>query len=208
MLKFKNVNLAQRVTVRGAALVVSFCMLITMSSVLFAFRIIEKSEQQGYVLIGNEVYFLEKMQDMIEARPIEAEGHVERYHELFFNLDPDEDQIRSNIEKALYLIDGSGDAQYKVMVENGYYRDIVAGGIVQRIIIDKIDIEATQQGYRFRMEARETITRPTSETIRSLITTGQLYPLKKSKNNRQGFMIKNWVIEENEDISFRHRYGS
>ena len=127
------------------------------------------------------------------------------FHEYFFNLDPDEKVIQSNINKALYLADASARKVYESLKENNYYTGIISGNISQRINVDSVFINMDSYPFYFKCYATETITRPSTITTRSLLTEGYLRNVLRSDNNPHGFLIEKWNTIENKDIKTINR---
>ena len=62
---------------------------------------------------------------MEETLDVEAKSHVEMFHHYFFTLAPDDKYIKYTMEKAMYLIDETGLAQYNALKEKGFYGNIM-----------------------------------------------------------------------------------
>lgn len=131
---------------------------------------------------------------------VEAKDHIVRFHEYFFILSPDDNQIKASIQKALYLADGSAKAVYGSLQENNYYSQMIAGNVSQDISIDSIQLNTNVYPYYFRLYGTEKITRPVSITDRDIITEGYLREVPRSDNNPHGFLIEKWSILENKDL--------
>lgn len=72
-----------------------------------------------YVLDGN-VPILVNRTTMEETLDVEAKSHIEMFHHYFFTLAPDDKYIRYSMEKAMYLVDETGLAQYNTLKEKGF----------------------------------------------------------------------------------------
>ena len=124
--------------------------------------------------------------------------NIEIFHQHFFNLPPDNEYIEYSIGKAMYLADGSALKQKKSMEEKGFFSDLVSSSAVCSIICDSINIDHETNDFTFY--GRQLIKRRTSQIKRSMITTGRLHSVPRSKNNPHGLMIVNWRTLENKDI--------
>ena len=158
---------------------------------------------QSYVLVGGDVYEIQRVQNEGVVRVIEAQGHVENFHNAFFNLDPDPAQIKQQIEgKALNWVDASGKLHYDYMSNQGYFRDLVAGNVTQFIEYNEPVQIDTLSDYRvqFTVKATQWLERSTSLVKRSLVTTGYLRTVDKTSTNRYGFLIMDWNVVENKDL--------
>ena len=78
----------------------------------------QTQQQKIYVLDGN-VPILVQRTSMEETLDVEAKAHVEAFHHYFFTLAPDDKYIQYTMEKAMYLVDETGLAQYNTLKEKG-----------------------------------------------------------------------------------------
>ncbi|MBS1525307.1 MAG: conjugative transposon protein TraK [Bacteroidetes bacterium] len=137
--------------------------------------------------------------------PVELRDHIRSFHLDFFTLDPDDKVIRANMTRALYLADNSAEKIYNDLQEQGYYANLIAGNISQRLDIDSVAVDINRYPYYFRCYGEETMTRATSIVTRSLVTEGYVRNVSRSDNNPHGFLIERWVILENKDLNVKTR---
>lgn len=135
--------------------------------------------------------------DEQKNQEIEIRDHIKRFHELFFNLDPDDQLIKNHLRAALYLIDQSGKQIYDDLQEKGYYAGLISGNISQRIQIDSVQLEMNTSPYQFTCYASEDIIRSSNRVKRKLITTGMLRKVGRSDHNPHGYLILHWQIQSN-----------
>jgi conjugative transposon TraK protein len=200
----KNIDSAFR-HIRMFSIVAVVCSFVVCIFSLYEnHKLFRESEQRIFILANGKALeaFAAERKDNI---PVEARDHVKNFHQLFFTLDPDEKVITSNIERALYLADGSAKKQYDNLKESGYYINIVSGNISQRIQIDSIYFNMDSYPYYFKCLAKEKLVRTTSMVTRSLITEGWLRNVERSDNNPHGFLIERWEILENKDLKIENR---
>ena len=163
-----------------------------------------RSQDRIYILANGKVleaYAAERKDNI----PVEARDHVKMFHHYFFTLDPDDKVIKTNIEKALNLADGSAKQQYDNLKENNYYSNLISGNISQEITPDSIDINMDVYPYYFRYRGQQKIIRPTTIVTRNLITEGYLRNVSRSDNNSHGFLIEKWKTLENNDVNTQNR---
>ena len=165
------------------------------------FSFAERQRQKIYVLDQGKSLMLALAQDAAQNRPVEAREHVRRFHELFFSLAPDKEAIESNVARALALADGSAYAYYRNLAERGYYNRIIGGDIIQRIEVDSIACDFDSYPYRVVTYARQHIVRASNRTLRSLVTHCTLRNTQRSDSNPQGFLIENFIVTENKDLT-------
>lgn len=171
------------------------------ASYLFA----EKQREKIYVLDNGKSLMLALSQDMAQNRPVEAKDHVKRFHELFFTLSPDDNAIKNNINRALYLADKSAYDYYKDMTENKYYDRMIKFNMNQNIKIDSLICNFDVYPYTVKTYCVQTIMRNSNITKRNLISSCLLINSQRSDNNPHGFLIENFTILNNSDISTTER---
>lgn len=161
-------------------------------------------QNKVYVLANGKALeaFAAERKDNIQ---VEAKDHIKTFHQYFFNLDPDDKVIMENIGKAMYMADQSAKREYDNLKEKSYYNNIISGNVSQRIYIDSIAINIDNHPYPFRCVATLEIIRATSIVRRNLITEGFLRSVSRSDHNPHGFLIENWKITQNNDVSVKQR---
>jgi conjugative transposon TraK protein len=133
--------------------------------------------------------------------PVELRDHIKTFHQLFFNLNPDDKAIRATVGRALYLSDESAKKQYDNLRESGYYNNLISANIAKEVQLDSIKLDIEQYPYRFTYYGTEKLVRSSSTIFRRLVTQGYIYDLKEQTDeNPHGFMIRNWEILENQDL--------
>lgn len=202
--KAKNIDESFRQVRNFCALVVAASVLITGFAVFKSFSLVSTMQQKIYILANGkalEAYAAERKDNI----PVEARDHVKTFHGYFFTLDPDDNAIKVNITKALYLADGTAKRVYDDLKENGYYAGLISGNVNQTISVDSVAVDVADYPYRFQCYATMKIIRPTTVTTRSLITEGALRNVSRSDNNPHGFLIERWNTIENRDLKTENR---
>ena len=173
------------------------CIVISFGSIWAARTMVDDAQKKVYVLDGN-VPILVNRSTMEETLDVEAKSHVEMFHHYFFTLAPDDKYIKYTMEKAMYLIDESGLAQYNALKEKGFYGNIMGTSAVFSIFCDSINFD--KEKMEFTYYGRQRIERRTSILTRELVTAGQLKRVPRTDNNPHGLLITNWRTLLNKDI--------
>lgn len=92
------------------------CVVISMTSIWTARNMVVDAQKKIYVLDGTVPVLVERT-TMEETLDVEAKSHIERFHHLFFTLAPDDKYIKYTMDKAMYLVDETGLAQYNTLKE-------------------------------------------------------------------------------------------
>lgn len=173
------------------------CVVISMSSIWTARSMVADAQKKIYVLDGTVPVLVERT-TMDETLDVEAKSHIERFHHLFFTLAPDDKYIKYTMDKAMYLVDETGLAQYNTLKEKGFYNNIMGTSAVFSIYCDSINFDP--QKMEFKYYGRQRIERRTSILTRELVTAGQLQRVPRTDNNPHGLLIVNWRTLLNKDI--------
>ena len=176
------------------------CIIISISSIWTARVMVTDAQQKVYVLDGN-VPILVQRSTMEETLDVEAKSHIEMFHHFFFTLAPDDKYIKYTMEKAMYLIDETGLAQYNTLKEKGFYSNIMGTSAVFSIFCDSIAFNKDNMSFTYY--GRQRIERRTSILMRELVTEGFVKRVPRTENNPHGLLIVNWRTILNKDIDQR-----
>lgn len=202
--KAKNIDTAFRQIRLFSLAVIAVCLILTLFIAYKSYQLATRSQQKIFILANGkalEAYSADRKDNV----PVEARDHVKMFHHYFFTMDPDDKVINANINKALYLADGTAKQQYDNLKENGYYTNLISGNISQEMQADSIIINTNEYPYYFRYKGIQKIIRPTTIVTRNLITEGYLRNVSRSDNNAHGFLIEKWKTLENSDINIENR---
>ena len=196
----KNLENKIKLVIIVCSLFLVGCVVICLSSIWTARTMVNDAQSKIYVLDSN-VPILVSRTNMEETLDVEAKSHVENFHRLFFTLAPDDKYIKYTMEKAMYLVDESGLAQYNALKEKGFYNNIMGTSAVFSIFCDSINFN--KEKMEFTYYGRQRIERRTSILTRELVTAGQLTRVPRTDNNPPGLLITNWRTLLNKDIEQR-----
>ena len=173
------------------------CIVISLGSIWTARGMVSDAQKKVYVLDSN-VPVLVKQTTMEETLDVEARSHIDMFHHYFFTLAPDDKYIKYTMEKAMYLVDETGLAQYNALKEKGLYSNIMGTSAVFSIFCDSISFD--DKSMEFTYYGRQRIERRTSILTRELVTAGVLKRVPRTENNPHGLLITNWRTLLNKDI--------
>lgn len=171
--------------------------IISAISLSFAASMIRKERSQIYVLDDN-IPLVATKTDILDNREAEYKASIAAFHDFFFTMPPDDKYIQHQMDKAMYLIDASGIAQYNTLKEKGYYTNLVSTSSVVTCTMDSIELDMNTKKWRYI--GKQKIERPSMITVRSMITEGGLQDIPRTPNNPHGVLITNWKTIENKDL--------
>lgn len=195
-------NIENKIKLAGIISVGSFIssIIICVLAFFFCYTLVVNERKKIYVL-DNNVPILVKQTGVEVNLEVECKSHVNIFHSLFFTLPPDDEFIKHNMEKAMYLIDESGLKQYNNLKEKGYFNTILASSANVTIKTDSIDIDMSNMTFKYYGIQR--IERETSILKRQLVTTGGLRQVPRTENNPHGLIITNWKTILNKDLDYK-----
>lgn len=202
--QMKNIDTAFRHVRLFSLFFLVGCIVVSLYALYLTQKITTNAQNKIFVLANSkalEAYASERKENI----PAEAKDHVNTFHQLFFNVTPDNNIIQRNISRALYLADRSAKQHYDNLKESGYYTNVMSGNVSQELTADSIYINLDAHPYYFRFHGTLQIIRTTSIATRSLVTEGVLRSVARSDNNSHGFLIEKWNIIENRDIKIQNR---
>jgi len=197
--QFRNIDTAFRhIKTFSVAFLVANVLLIGFGGYLF-YKLTSEERSRVYVLSNGKL--LEAVSsDKKSNLEVELRYHIKAFHGYFFNLIPDDKAIREEVGKSLYLADESAKKQYDNLRESGYYNNLIAANISQKIQVDSIMLDIDQLPYAFVCYATQKLIRSSGTSLRRLVTRGFIRDLeKKTDHNSNGFLIEKWEILENVD---------
>ena len=175
------------------------CTLICGFTVWCCISLVTKEREQIYILDGDIPFLAQRAQ--LEANfTMEAKAHIQLFHQYFFNLPPDNDYIKWTVGKAMYMADGTALKQKQALDENGFYSDIISSSAVCTIMCDSIQFDEHER--KFTYYGTQLIKRRTRDLKRSMVTTGYIESVPRTRNNPHGLMITNWRTLENKDLDY------
>lgn len=176
--------------------------IVSLGSIIIAKGMVDDAHKKVYVLDGT-VPILVKQTTMEETLGVEAKSDIEMFHQFFFTLAPDDKYIKYTMEKAMYLVDETGMAQYNALKEKGFYNNIIGTSTVCSIYCDSIKLNT--DSLTFVYYGRQRIERRTSILMRKLVTAGSLRRVPRTENNPHGLLITNWRTIVNQDLEERKK---
>ena len=198
----KNVENKIKLVTITCGLFLFGCIIISLGSMLTARQMVDDAHKQIYVLDSN-VPILVKQTSQEVTLDIEAKADIEMFHHLFFTLAPDDKYIKYTIDKAMYLVDETGLAQYNALKEKGVYSTIMGTNMLFSIFCDRIKFN--RDSLNFTYYGRQRIERRSTILWRQLVTAGQRKRVPRTENNPYGLLIVNWRTLLNKDLEERRK---
>lgn len=181
------------------------------SGVIIALGAVYISGQQ--MLSNNDnIYVIDRGSAVMAARSgqdahrdLEVKDHIERFHELMFNLSPNSESIKRNLDRALVMSDRSAYDYWSDLSERGFYSRIVSANISQEIVIDSVKVDMSSYPYQAKTYAKVFMLRESNITAYDFESSCRLVDVERSPSNPHGLMIEKFRVSKNENMGTRQR---
>ena len=181
------------------------------SGVIIALGAVYISGQQ--MLSNNDnIYVIDRGSAVMAARngqdayrDLEVKDHIERFHELMFNISPNSESIKRNLDRALVMSDKSAYDYWSDLSERGFYSRIVSANISQEIVIDSVKIDMSSYPYQAKTYAKVFMLRESNITAYDFESSCRLVDVERSPSNPHGLMIEKFRVSKNENMGTRQR---
>ena len=178
--------------------------IVTLGAVFMATRSIEAGRSQIYVLDkGSAILAHRSGEDTY--RDLEAQDHVTRFHELMFNITPNSESIKRNLERALVMSDKSAYDYYMDMSERGFYQRVVSANISQEIVLDSVKVDMSSYPYETKAFGKLFLLRESNITAYEFESSCRLVDVDRSPSNPHGLLVEKFAVTRNDKIGTRRR---
>lgn len=175
------------------------CVAICGFTIWKSLEMVNSERNQIYVLDG-DIPFLAERAELEANFEMEAKAHIQLFHQYFFNLPPDDDYIKWTLGKAMYMADATALKQKEALQEKGFFSDLVSSSAVCMLKCDSITLN--HETKEFTYYGTQKIKRRSRDQRRSMVTTGYVENVPRSRNNPHGLLITNWRTIENKDLQY------
>lgn len=166
---------------------------VCIATLLFSFRDAREYSKRIYIVNRNAQF--EAIAGTVKAnRRVEIGYHVKRFHELFFTVVPDAEEIEQNTLRAFFLADESAKKLYDDLTEQRFYNDIIQGNVVQKIVVDSVVINSASYPYQAITYGTITQTRATSSARKKITTRCVLEDVPRTLNSPNGLFMRRFQV--------------
>jgi hypothetical protein len=126
-----------------------------------------------------------------ENLEVEAQAHLELFHNYFYNIDAS--NYLRNLEKALWLGNSSVDNLYRQKKADGVYNRLLQYSLVQKVLSIESQLDLQVEPYQFKTTTIFEINRGTVVDKYELVSTGNLIVVDRNyPTNTHGLLITNY----------------
>lgn len=177
------------------------CFLFCSYVYFYSMKQIDQSRDKVYLLSQGNALELIRSRNGTDNMVAEIKNHVSMFHEFFYNLDPDPVDIKTRINKALFLIDESGSQIHSKREENLYYHKLIDGNMSSRVYIDSIIPVLTDNVYHCKIIARQKIIRTSSSSEKHIDAECTIRNVARTDNNPHGFLIQGYRLVNTKPVN-------
>ena len=185
---FKNIQQVLRLNRLVVLSVVIVCGLVCIVSVMLVIKVHRESLDKAFVVSSDGAVIPLQLVSQRENMEVEALAHLEQFHHWFYGVEAN--SYEKNMEKALWLGNGSVDAVYRQKKADGFYNRLLQYSLVQQVQAVHTQINMTHEPYVFETRTVIRINRGTVTDTYELITTGKLITVARHfPHNPHGLLI-------------------
>ena len=138
-------------------------------------------------------------------RDLEVRDHIERFHELMFNLSPSSESIKRNVDRALTMSDKSAYDYWMDLSERGFYQRLVSANISQEIVVDSVKVDMQTYPYGAVTYGKLFLLRESNITSYEFESSCRLVEVERSPSNPHGMMIEKFLVTKSDNLGTRKR---
>lgn len=183
-------------------IVILFAFLFCSYIYFYSMKQIDESRNKVYLLSQGNALELVRSRNGKDNIVAEIKSHITMFHEFFYNLDPDPVDIKTRINKALYLIDESGTQIHSKREEVLYYHKLIDGNISSRVYIDSIiPVLDSDNVYHCKIIARQKLIRTSNTTEKHIDGECTIRNVARTDNNPHGFLIEGYRLTNTSPVN-------
>ncbi len=180
---------------RGVSVTALVCAaVVAIAAFYFAFSHVWSLKDQVYVVDQQAVLQAKKV-DNEAQKDLEIIHHVTRFHEKLYNLSPNMETIKANIEEAFNLSDESVRMYDNARREQQFYTKLIDNGMVEEIHIDSVKVNTNVYPFTARAFGNLYVVRPSNVTKYRFISSCSLSNTGRSITNPNGLIIEKYREE-------------
>ena len=145
------------------------------------------------------------IQDESILREAEVKDQLVRFHELFFNVPPNSEVIKQNLEKAFEISDKSTYRYYNDLQETGFYKRLTQTGSSQQVVVDSVRVNMSRHPYQSVTYCSQYIIRESNITKYNLVSTCEVVEVQRTTKNVHGLQIEHFDVVDNSKVGQRKR---
>lgn len=185
--------------------VIGASMMVAIAAIYIAVDFASASRDNIFVVDKSGAALMATSAPDESQKELEAQDHLTRFHELFFNLSPSSESIKRNVDRALVMSDRSAYDYWKDMSERGFYQRLVSANISQQIVVDSVKVNISSYPYDAVTYGRLFLIRESNITAYQFESTCRLVNVERSQSNPHGLMIEKFIVRRNENIGTKRR---
>lgn len=173
--------------------------IVSIVSLVYAFRTIELSKKNIYVMTSSNSIVKATSTDITNSYDILMKAQIEEINKLIYQQVPDDVNMNAQIKKAFIMGDKSVVDIYDLLKQKDYYSKILNQNYYTILNTDSIQINYSQKPYQWRYYGKLKIVRGNATFNNILNSSGWIEDTGyRTKLNERGLYIKNMRIDKME----------
>jgi len=191
---FKQTRL---VTVAALVMSLLFCVAV----MVVAMHMVTKGKGKIYITNGYGNTLSGYQIAANQNRRAEVKAQVRNFHTLLYDISPNPEEIKKNLDAVMLI----GDASVKAFLDkrgDQYYKKLISSNVEIKYSMDSIKVDMYSYPYRAMQYGKETVQTPAGSLLKKLVTKLDLREVKRTEINPHGLLVGNFEILKNGRIEY------
>ena len=136
-----------------------------------------------------------------QNRRAEVKAQVRNFHTLLYDISPNPEEIKMNLDAVMLI----GDASAKAFLDkrgDGYYKKLISSNVEIKYSMDSIKVDMHGYPYRAMQYGKEIVQTPAGSLLKKLVTRLDLREVKRTEINPHGLLVGNFEVLKNGRIEY------
>lgn len=189
---------------RSNIIVCALCAVLCLGFVVISYSRVEAASNNVFVVDEGSALMAHRLENQ-EQKDLEVIDHVQRFHELLYNLAPNVNLINQSHARAAEMADGSLYDYIADQKENKYYARLIDINATQEIVTDSINVNVLKYPYDVETFATLYVLRESNISSYRIRTTCEVYESTRSIKNPHGLQIRKFYATKPQFIGTQKR---
>ena len=191
---FKQTRL---ITIVALVMSLLFCVAV----MVVAMHMVTKGKGKIYITNGYGNTLLGYQIGANQNRRAEVKAQVRNFHTLLYDISPNPEEIKKNLDAVMLV----GDASVKAFLDkrgDQYYKKLISSNVEIKYSMDSIKVDMYSYPYRAMQYGKEIVQTPAGSLLKKLVTKLELREVKRTEVNPHGLLVGNFEVLKNGRIEY------
>ena len=136
-----------------------------------------------------------------QNRRAEVKAQVRNFHALLYDISPNPEEIKKNLDAVMLI----GDASVKAFLDkrgDQYYKKLISSNVEIKYSMDSIKVDMYSYPYRAMQYGKEIVQTPAGSLLKKLVTKLEMREVKRTEINPHGLLVGNFEVLKNGRLEY------